>query len=408
MYRSRIGGCLFVLCAEVMPREEHGYKMRLYKLELYKICCRKSFMAGAVCTMGIMLLFFLIKVADERSYVDGVRYEGFQAVQMNRRITKEYQGVLTDEKVRSIVEKYGFPGKVDETTGYRDGNYLNEFVEFYLSDGYCYNWDDYKLATRVYPIADTDLGEAARLTGKDIVLEYPDGWNTFSEVLQVALLIGGILVLIGISPVFANERQTKMLQLLFTSKDGVKKNICAKIAAAFTVGFCVWFVIVVMDLLLCGMVYGFSGLKCLAGIIRIGGLNTYVPITMLSIGSYTAVLLLRTLQGIMLLCAVTLCISAFLKSTFSSIVTSMICFGMPVLMFILFSSFYNLLGRIIVSLMYALPVYSSPIYSILYPMNDCWSLRGVYVFMVMSAAEFVLFLAIAYRAERRWIRNGVI
>lgn len=382
--------------------------MRLYKMELYKLCCRKSFIIGAVCTMGILLLFFLIKVAGESSYVDGIRYEGFQAVQVNRRIIKEYQGVLTDEKVRSIVEKYGFPGKVDENTGYRDGNYLNEFVEYYLSDGYCHNWDDYKLATRVYPIADTDLGEAARLTGKDIVLEYPDGWYIFSEVLQVALLIGGILVLIGISPIFANERQSNMLQLLFTSKDGLKKDICAKIAAAFTVGFCVWFGIVVMDLLLCGIVYGFSGLKCLAGIIRVGGLNTYVPITMLSIGSYITVMLLRTLQGIMLLCAVTLCISAYFKSTFSSIVTSMICFGMPVLMFILLVSFNNLFSRIIVLLMCALPVYSSPIYSIVYPMDDCRSLHGVYVFMVISAAEFFLFLAIAYRTERRLIRNGVI
>lgn len=382
--------------------------MRLYKLELYKICCRKSFIIGAVCTMGILLLFFLIKVAGECSYVDGIRYEGFQAVQMNRRITKEYQGVLTDEKVKSIVEKYGFPGKVDENTNYRDENYLNEFVEFYLSDGYCYNWDDYKLATRVYPIADTDLGEVARLTGKDIVLGYTNGWSAFSDVLQVALLIGGILVLIGISPVFANERQTKMLQLLFTSKDGLKKNICAKIAAALTVGFCVWFGIVVMDLLLCGMVYGFGGLKCLAGIIRIGGLNTYVPITMLSIGSYITVMLLRTLLGFMLLCAVTLCISAYFKSTFSSIVTSMICFAMPVLMFILLVSFNNLFSRIIVSLMCALPVYSSPIYSIVYPMDDCRSLRGVYVFMVISVAEFFLFLAIAYKTERRLIKNGVI
>ncbi|MBD5444159.1 MAG: ABC transporter permease [Lachnospiraceae bacterium] len=382
--------------------------MRLYKMELYKLCCRKSFIIGAVCTMGRLLLFFLIKVADECTYVDGIRYEGFQAVQVNRQIIKEYQGVLTDEKVRSIVEKYGFPGKVDENTGYREGNYLNEFVEFYLSDGYCYNWDDYKLATRVYPIADTDLGEAVRLTGKDIVLGYTNGWSAFSDVLQVALLIGGILVLIGISPVFANERQTKMLQLLFTSKDGLKKNICAKIAAALTVGFCVWFGIVVIDLLLCGMVYGFGGLKCLAGIIRIGGLNTYVPITMLSIGSYITVMLLRTLLGFMLLCAVTLCISAYFKSTFSSIVTSMICFGMPVLMFILFNIFYNLLSHIIVSLMYALPVYSSPIYSILYPMDDCRSLRGVYVFMTISAAEFFLFLAIAYRIERRLIKNDVI
>ncbi len=361
--------------------------------------------------MGILLLFFLIKVADECSYVDGVRYEGFQAVQVNRRITKEYEGVLTDEKVKSIVEKYGFPGKVDENTGYRDANFLNEFVEYYLSDGYCLDWDDYKTATCVYPIADTDLGEAARITGKNIELGYTNGWNTFTDLLQGALLIGGILVLIGISPVFSGERQTKILQLLFTAKDGLKKDICAKIAAAFTVGICVWFVIVVTALALCGMVYGFSGLKCMVGTTWIQGirsLNTYVPITMLSIGKYIVVMLLRTLLGFMLLCAVTLCISAYFKSTFSSIVISMICFGMLVLMFNLYRIFYNVFGRIIVWLMCDLPVYSSPIYSILSPMYDCRSLRGVYVYMAISAAEFFLFLAIAYRIERRLIKDGVI
>lgn len=90
-----------------------SYK-ELYKMELYKLCSRKIFMILAACIAVIMLFMFYISVADEEATVDGVTYTGYEAVQVNRRITEEFKGILTDEVIQQIVVKYGLPKKVEE------------------------------------------------------------------------------------------------------------------------------------------------------------------------------------------------------------------------------------------------------------------------------------------------------
>lgn len=67
-------------------------KMKLYKMELYKLCHRKIVIAGAFCMIGILLFFFVMKVSDEWAYVDGITYRGYEAVQVNRQITEEFKG----------------------------------------------------------------------------------------------------------------------------------------------------------------------------------------------------------------------------------------------------------------------------------------------------------------------------
>ena len=73
--------------------------MRLYKMELYKLCHKKSFLAGLLFVLLLGLFFFLQDLQGEYCVVNGVEYTGLEAVRMNRRITEEFEGVLTDEKV---------------------------------------------------------------------------------------------------------------------------------------------------------------------------------------------------------------------------------------------------------------------------------------------------------------------
>lgn len=367
--------------------------MRLYKMELYKLCHRKIFMVGIGFVVGILLIFFQLRLADERSYVDGTTYLGYRAVQVDREITEEFQGVITDEKAEKIIEKYGFPQKVEDGYWYyQDANFLNTWIEKYLSNGYYLRWSDYEIATDIYPIADTELGEVIELTGKDIVLEYSDGWLNFTEVLEIGLVLGSILILFGISVVFAGEGQTKMLPLLFTTKEGSQKDIYAKIAAAFTVGVGVWLGIVVLDLLLCGSVYGFSGLECLVGVSKgYSNINAYRAVTMLSIASFIIIVLVRSLIGILLLCAMTICVSAYFKSSFHAIVVAAICFALPILIWILMPGIYSFLRRVIILLVYASPLYMV-MYNSLFDCYEAWCvLAGI------SVLAFMLFTVRAYR-----------
>ena len=84
--------------------------MRLYKTELFKLFYNKIFKIGMLATTGLLFLYFwFAEVGGEIATVDGKFYSGYEAVQINRKITKEFEGDLTDEKVNQIIEKYGLP-----------------------------------------------------------------------------------------------------------------------------------------------------------------------------------------------------------------------------------------------------------------------------------------------------------
>ena len=74
--------------------------MRLYKMELFKLFQNKIFKIGMLAATGLLFLYFwFAEVGGEIATVDGKFYSGYEAVQMNRKITEEFEGDLTDEKV---------------------------------------------------------------------------------------------------------------------------------------------------------------------------------------------------------------------------------------------------------------------------------------------------------------------
>ena len=79
--------------------------MRLYKTELFKLFYNKIFKIGILVVTGLILLYFCFaEVGGEIATVDGKFYSGYEAVQINRKITKEFEGDLTDEKVNQYLE----------------------------------------------------------------------------------------------------------------------------------------------------------------------------------------------------------------------------------------------------------------------------------------------------------------
>lgn len=156
---------------------------------------------------------------------------------MNKKITKEFEGELTDEKVHQIVEKYGLPAKLEENMpGWRDGNFLNDFVTRYFTNG---AWENDIVPTERYMLAETELGENCEKLGIAPYLTYTTGWKIFVEMLQFGLILGSILVICSVSTIFAEESQTKMLPLIFSTEEGRRKDVMAKIARCFDIyNFC--------------------------------------------------------------------------------------------------------------------------------------------------------------------------
>lgn len=336
--------------------------MRLYRMELYKLLSRKIFGIGAVCMVLFTALgFWLSNVDMETAMVDGKLYSGYEAVQINRQITEPYKGTLSDEKVMEIVEQYGLPSKVVyDLPGWRDGNYLNIFVTDYLSDGYLRDWNNYQAPTRVYPIADTALGELQRVTGREIRLAYTQGWKALLDTLQTGMVLASILVIVSVSTLFAQESQTKMLPLLFTAHDGKEKDMRAKIGAAFTLTILVYCVTALLCLAMSLLVYGLDGGEWALNMVWMGEASVRNRVSCMPVMSFAGIMFGTDFAAMILLCAITLCVSAHSRSNFGAVTAAAVLWGMPLFIGMLFGG----IGYFLASCMPLFLIMSSTIYDV--------------------------------------------
>ena len=335
-------------------------RMQLYKMELYKIFHRKIFWIGILAILGLMFVYFwFAEVGDERCVIDGRSHSGYEAVQMNKKITEEYAGTVTDEKINQIVDKYGLPSELNENMpGWKNGNYLNDFVTRFFTNG---SWENGVKPTERYRLKDTDLWKAYKEYNENIdsksekndkkqmkteilsmwkfkpTLEYTTGWKVFGELLQFGLILGSIMIICVISGIFAEESQTKMLPLIFTTVEGKRKDTLAKVLASFTITVLLYAGITGSAWGLCKIVYDLKGGYNLTGVVISGSM--WKTVDKVPFFSYLSVLLILGTLAFLSLNAITLCISAYQDSMFGAVVVTAICWAIPLLVRIFFGGF---------------------------------------------------------------------
>ena len=335
-------------------------RMQLYKMELYKIFHRKIFWIGILAILGLMFVYFwFAEVGDERCVIDGRSYSGYEAVQMNKKSTEEYAGTVTDEKINQIVDKYGLPSELNENMpGWKNGNYLNDFVTRFFTNG---SWENGVKPTVRYRLKDTGLWKAYKEYNENIdsksekndkkqmkteilsmwkfkpTLEYTTGWKVFGELLQFGLILGSIMVLCVISGIFAEESQTKMLPVIFTTVEGKRKDTSAKVLASFTITVLLYAGITGSAWGLCKIVYDLKGGYNLTGVVISGSM--WKTVDKVPFFSYLSVLLILGMLAFLSLNAITLCISAYQDSMFGAVVATAICWAIPLLVRIFFGGF---------------------------------------------------------------------
>ncbi len=299
--------------------------MRLYKTELYKLCHKKFFVLGSVCMLLALTFLFCQRVAATRTTINGIEYHGYEAVMADKEITKEFTGVLTDDTIQQIAQKYGFPQRVVQYYGFSDSNFLNKFVATYASDGYLNDWDNYRIATRTVPLTESGLGGLSERTGEDIWFAYYGEWGSYPEWYFLGMIMVSIVLLCVISTVFSVEEQSNTKSLLFTTKEGPAKDTHAKVAAAFTLAMGLWLSVTVFSLLLYGIVYGTDSFGCLANLV----VDFSEPL--ISFRMLLAETMFFSMLGILELCAIALCVSAYCRSTFHSVAVCALCWTVSLL-----------------------------------------------------------------------------
>ena len=375
-------------------------RMQLYKMEFYKIFHRKIFWIGILAILGLMFVYFwFAEVGDERCVIDGRSYSGYEAVQMNKKITEEYAGTVTDEKINQIVDKYGLPSELNESMpGWKDGNYLNDSVTRFFTNG---SWENGVKPTVRYRLKDTDLWKAYKEYNENIdsksekndkkqmkteilsmwkfkpTLEYTTGWKVFGELLQFGLILGSIMIICVISGIFAEESQTKMLPLIFTTVEGKRKDTSAKVLASFTITVLLYAGITGSAWGLCKIVYDLKGGYNLTGVVISGSM--WKTVDKVPFFSYLSVLLILGMLAFLSLNAITLCISAYQDSMFGAVVATAICWAIPLLVRIFFDGLVWIL------------VDSMPMFLIMQVnLNDIYSIW--YVVAVIAVGMLAVFL----------------
>lgn len=312
--------------------------MELYRMELYKICHRKIlWIIGGIMIIWLAFYFYVELITTEQTMVDGVIYHGYEAIQKDREITEEFEGTLTDEKIEQIVETYGFPSKVKlNVSGWEDSNYLTNYVTDHFSDGYMMSWDNYEVPKHVVSIADSGETDYLKNPEDTMYFGYAKGNEQFLAFFQTECYFVSVWLIVALAPLFCEERQSRMRQIILTTERGRKVDIRAKMLAAFTVTGTAYLVMTLIPLLVCWKIFGFAGNAMKAGmVIRV---FSFYSLSKYTIGTCTFLYLLISLGALFMLTATGIWISARAKTNFASVLTGIAVWVLPAVVQVTFGN----------------------------------------------------------------------
>lgn len=303
--------------------------MRLYQMELYKICHKKILWVIGAAMLAWMVFYFTAEiVGGVQTTIDDRTYYGYEAIQMDREITKEYEGELTDDAIHEIIEKYGLPTEVKGNVGWKDANYLTKFITNYFSNADIPDWNHYQPPTEITTIEASSLGEYAG-EGR-LAFSYSEGWSKFYDFCNMGLEMILVWLIVALAPLFCGERQQRMYPLIFTSEFGKSKDVRAKVAAAFALASGTYLTFMTFTLALFQYVFGIFQVKMFAGVVLNKG--SYWGITNKSMIEFLFISLAIDWMAVMMVTAISIWVSAVWKTVFSSVLTALLIFIMPVVL----------------------------------------------------------------------------
>lgn len=288
----------------------------MIKYEIRKMLAKKISLAA----LALLLIWNVISVASALNGMyayDGVSKEsrGLEAVKMEKKIAAGYEGILTDKKVRQIIDD--FPA--------------DNFIEG-LDAKYAYN---NSIQSAVYShFVDKD-GNYNRKTVKEIYgsnrikIGYINGWNyTVRGMIQVFFALM-IVIMLVISPVFSGDYGS-MSSIVMSSRYGKSKNASARIIAAFVISFALAFITAVFNIAAALVIYGTEGLDCsvlFSSADFEGGLVPY-NITCMQMILYQLAMMLA---GTVAVTGITVAASAVFRNQISALAGSLFVFVLPML-----------------------------------------------------------------------------
>ncbi|WP_018212743.1 ABC transporter permease subunit [Desulfitobacterium hafniense] len=354
-------------------------------------------------------------------YLDGRPYEtNYEAMVKDRDYARALSGRLLDkELIMATVQAYG---QIPQADTYQATEEYQTLARPYSSiygivrsvfntPSKRFNMEDFQALTPAQAenfyttreerlaqmILATQMGETAKAKVLDLAEQvkapltfaYTEGYTRFFVLSNILGLTAGFVLAICLAPLFAGEYTSGTAQLILSSKRGKNKLITAKLFTGFSLTAMIAMVLTTLSLALSLFLFGGDG----AGApLQLYMIFSPYPLTM----GHTALLLaVSTFFALMMTAAITMLLSARLKSPFGVIILISLLLIAPMPGSV---SEHNLL---LYRLYHLFPTQMTALWSVMDPIQ--YELPGLvfkpYVFLPLFAAALsVLLTLLAYRS----------
>lgn len=230
-------------------------------------------------------------------------------------------------------------------------------------------------------------------TYKDhIYFAYTEGWDELWEIFMGLAVVWGITLVVLLSPVYSSDRMLRTAPVIRASAGGRCKMVVARLAASWIVSAGGYLLLGGLFFLICGLIYGFEGLK--ADMLCLGALP-YIWPESVTVGVFWArAFLPRAVLGITVLVFSLSGISAYCGRSLTSVCLSALLFAFPVIRKMLWI-------RTFLTPLFSLLVNGMPFYMMIPLYED-----GRKAFFILQAVMAMLFcLAGLWMVYSGWCRN---
>lgn len=293
----------------------------MIKAEREKILARKSvrilFMAGIFVIIAYFFLFEFHYSSVFYNYETGKMdsVSGFEAIKQRKETAAVFEGELSQDKVLLMQEKLAEAEKATET-----GDENSAF-----SARHVYRDQAAILEYLTNPDGSMKALEEAYPNHVSVTLGYCDGWDKIlSGMGNVLAILVCLIVVVAISPVFAEEYSWHTDSIIYAARYGRTKLVTAKVIAALETVLGIYVILLLLHVMLYAATYGLAG-----GNVSIQSSLHYASstynLTFLQAFGISAVL---HIWGIIALTVITLFLSAKMNSPVSALIIScFVCFA---------------------------------------------------------------------------------
>ncbi|MDA9461659.1 hypothetical protein B835_1563 [Enterococcus mundtii 3F] len=311
--------------------------MQIFKFESEKILKNKSIIGAGL--VLLLSLFAIVYIGFFQSQLRGAKnitnVSGRESIERYLNFTNEYQGELTDHKVKKITSDYLkiYQDKkrkniqifdyfqwsvVDTFTNHEEQDVYVEMIDA-IRDGKKYTIDDVNLLSM------KNVGY--KKMGFPIKIGNFKTWTDLLNVTSTAFIPVSLFVILICSILFANDTSKNIIPLLLSTRYGRTKMIKSKILVGTGMAIASFLIVQLIILIIFYIYYGFSGWDVSVQ----ANLDWQVfdfPLEWSMLQAYMFGVVFQ-LIGVLFIAGVTMLISSLSSSPFSALAISLGVFVIP-------------------------------------------------------------------------------